>query len=299
MSSIFARECDPKILPSYPGNISPFQAGSHHDRVEISGSGHERLELDPAGGPYIYSGPPDLHWMKLDGSFHWLEPLDAETATEMLPYTGVEGDRPLATLQQFEFLAKQADELGVTLPRGFETFLKSDRLHHRVPNASALFFKPSTIKCPPSIDNGAGEYMLRFHCDQQACGFSYLYMTTDGNHCVVYSWVDLFLGLNSKIPAEGTRRHLGELEKPIRGLDGLSKDDFPLAGLTFEEYLATVYHEELLNFEELLNYEVGSTKAFKGYVSHVYRNPAELEYMRGRSKSAYDTLWCASCLPGC
>lgn len=282
LSSMFPVECDPKILPSYPGHIGPFQTGSHHDRVDICPSDYEPLGLGPGAGPYIYSGPPDLHWMKLDGSFHWLEPLDQETASEMRPHTGVEGDRPLATPRQLELLAKQADYLGVTLPLGFEAFLKSNRLHHRIPSCSAWFFEPSVIvKCPPSIDNGAGGYMLRFHWDQQGCGFAYLYMNTHGDHCVVYSLVDLWMEWNSEIPAEGGERHPGGLENSGRDPDDVASDSFPIAGLTFEEYLVSVY------FEELLNFEAEPTQGLKDYVSHVYRNPAELEHLRGRSKSAY------------
>lgn len=279
-----------RICPSYPGHIAPFGDDCVSHREEIARKNYKDLSLDPRRGPYIRCSPPDLiSWMKLDGEFEWLEPLDEHMTDTMEVYNGVEGDRPMAEKAQVDILVKHATELGLELPPGFETFLRSDRLHHRFPSYSAWYFELSKIiPCPASVDDGQGGYLCRFHFDQQCCAFAYLYLNSSGNHCVVVSQTDVYACLRENAAivepnAEGDGgrdtqwsddeeddMHEGELEK----------ENFSIAGLTFEEYLVTVYYEGLLSFQ------AKPFDGLKSFVQHVYRSPFEVESMRESSKSS-------------
>lgn len=205
MCAVFCPSGSAHLLPSYPGHINPFKTDWSHCREEIPATHYQRLGLDPANGPYIRTSPPDLRrWMKLDDSFGWLVPLDSRMAREMEPHTGREGHRSVADDWQVDLLAKTAQELGLTLSQGFETFLRNNRLHHRIPSYHAWFFQLSRlVKCPSRIDSGAGGYLLRFHVDQQYCAFDYLYMNPAGNHCVILPRVDVYEALGIENDAIG------------------------------------------------------------------------------------------------
>ncbi|KAF4944897.1 hypothetical protein FGADI_12366 [Fusarium gaditjirri] len=268
-----------RVCPSYPSHIPPLD-DSVSMSEEIPRRDYESLSLDPKEGPYIRCSPPDLvTWMKLDGSFEWLEPLDEDMAEEMLPHTGTEGDRPVAPKADVDALIKQVSDLGLVLPTGFETFVRSDRLHHRIPSASAWYFRLSKlIKCPAAIDDGQGGYLIRFYFDQQACAFAYLYLSLSGGHCVLVSTVDVYACFNEDDEING-----GQLDGDNEGEDSdeegidtseLTKEYFFLAGLSFEEYLVTVY------FEGLLSFEAESFEGLEDFVKHVYRSPREVEHLR-------------------
>ncbi|KAF5672689.1 hypothetical protein FDENT_10490 [Fusarium denticulatum] len=272
-----------RLRPSYPSYIPPLDHDNVSEREEIPRRDYEDLSLDPEGGPYIRCSPPDLiTWMKLDGSFEWLEPLDKDTADDMLPHTGVEGDRPVAPKADLDALVKQVNDLGLVLPVGFEAFVRSNRLHHRIPSASAWYFRLSKlIKCPPAIDDDQGGYLIRFHFDQQHCGFAYLYLSSSGGHCVLLSTVDVYACFNDDDEING-----GQVDGDNavdEGADAgegsiddseLTKEYFSLAGLSFEEYLVAVY------FEGLLSFEADTFEGLESFVKHVYRSPREVEHLR-------------------
>ncbi|KAF5530791.1 hypothetical protein FMEXI_13318 [Fusarium mexicanum] len=269
-----------RLCPSYPSHIPPLDDESLSMSEEIPRRDYESFSLPREGGPYIRCSPPDLiTWMKLDGSFEWLEPLDEDMVDEMRPHNGVEGDRPVAPKVDVDALVKQVSDLGLVLPIGFEAFIRSNRLHHRIPSASAWYFRLSKlIKCPAAIDDDQGGYLCRFHFDQQHCAFAYLYLSPSGGHCVFVSAVDVHACFNDDDEING-----GQLDGDNEGEeeDGesidtseLTKEYFSLAGLSFEEYLVTVYFEGLLSF---------NADAFEGLVSfvkHVYRSPREVEHLR-------------------
>ncbi|PKS08136.1 hypothetical protein jhhlp_005411 [Lomentospora prolificans] len=273
------------LFPSFPDQIPRFHPDwSNRHWNGIEGSTCERLGLDPSRGKYYRSSPPDLRsWMKLDGSFEWLAPLDGSVAGSMRPHTGSEGGRPVAEAWRVDAVVKQAKSLGLTLPVGYETFLRSNILHHRIPSSYAWYFDLSKlIECPPTFDNGAGGYLQRFHCDQQYCAFAYLYMNKSGNHCVLYSDDDVYqeLGIQeTEVEVDDNAPESGGGKRNVEAKGVFSKDNFEIVGLSFEEYLAGVYYEELLSFG------AEPFPGLKDYVAHVYRHPAEIEPLRGQSKS--------------
>ncbi|CAH0050387.1 unnamed protein product [Clonostachys solani] len=295
-----------RLLPSWPGHI-PVLGECELGSDQIPASQYEDYGLDPSGGPFFRSSPPNLRsWMKLDGSFDWLEPLDGKISDESARHRETEGGHQPAPKSQVDKLIAKATKLGLTLPVGFETFFSSDRLHYRIPSTRAwYFFLGKLVKCPWSMDNGAGGYILRFYCDQQWCAFAYLYLSPSGYHCVWYSALDLYaeMGIEEEEMEdydEDEQNHDDdelEEEEEGQGEDGgndneedddddddddddhetlpqISKKKIALVALTFEEYLAMVYFEELLQF--------GST-AFEGlcdYVQHTYLSPVKIQHMR-------------------
>lgn len=200
-----------------------------------------------------------LGWMNLDGSLAWLEPLDEKLRETMAVYSS--GSKPPAEPDEVERLSDQAVDRGLVLPPGFVSFIRSPEYHRRMASTSAWFFTlEKMIPCPPEVDGGEGGYLVMFHSDQQGCGFAYLYLSPKGHHCVLFSLMDLY-----------------EDEE-------VAKEDFTLAGLTFEEYLVERYYTEILLFR---GHGVPGTpsKGFKNFVGAVYRSPREVAQLREHSKS--------------
>ncbi|KEZ44949.1 hypothetical protein SAPIO_CDS2319 [Scedosporium apiospermum] len=280
MCSLFSTSREGLLMPSFPGHIGTFSPDWTHRNVDIPTGDCERFGLNPAKSPYVRCSPPDLRsWMKLDGTFDWLEPLDEKTAKQMGPHTGPVGARPVAPDWKVDDFIKQTERLGLTLPQGFDTFLRSEHLHYRIPSSSAwYFYLDGIIECPSCIDGGAGGYLVRFYFDQQYCAFSHLYMNKSGNHCILYTDIDLYsfnpAAWGDEDSEQSNRVSLEEMIRRDYGEDHDVRDEIPIVGVTFEEYLASVY------FEELLNFRAPPSKALREYVAHVYRPAAEVKPMR-------------------
>ena len=305
MSDLFPREPDPRLFPAYPDYIEPLYLDWSCQIDEVPRKDYEPLGLNPNHGPYIRSSPPDLRsWMTLDGSLGWLVVPDEEVLMQnFFPVLNPDAP-PIAPKWQIDIHLEQCREEGLTVPPGCETFLRSKTLHHRIPSASAWYFKLSKlIECPPKVDKGRKGYLFRFHCDQQFCAFAYLYLHPSGDHCVLISETDVYEGLDidSQISRQETSESdenededqaEGEGETSDNDDDGndddeesvesfqCSPDDFQLVALTFEEYLATVY------YEGLLFYGAKPTQGIKDYVKHVFRSPAGMDHSRETRKCA-------------
>jgi hypothetical protein len=251
-------------------------------REEIPRKDYDELSLDAKCGPYIRCSPPDLiTWIDLDGLFEWLKPLDEEMAETMAEHNGNEGDRAVASKAEVDALLKKASELGLIVPLGFEAFVRSDELHHRFPSYSTWFFKLSKlIKCPASIDDGQGGHLCQFHLEEQLCAFAYLYLSPAGGHCVLVSQVDVYetLDEDDEITGEDVAGEGEEVDEDNGDTDDFEKADFFIVGLSFEEYLVTVY------FEGLLRFKAEPFQGLVNFVKHVYRSPAEVEHLRDTSK---------------
>lgn len=254
-----------QLVSPYPDHVQPLAADWGLSRTEFPKARYKEFGFDPANGPYFRTSPPDLgNLLKLDGSLAWLRPLNENLASTMQVYQD-QGGQPLAQGWQVDILTKQVKDLDLVLPQGFEAFISSKVLHYRMASHFAWYFKLSKlIKCPAVVDGGRGGYIVRFYCDQQYCAFDYLYLSKSGNHCIIRSYHDFYEDLSDdEIIGEGeAEREEGESV----GEHDWSKDDVSLVGLTFEEHLATVY------FEEMLNFETTSSPALIEYVQHVYKS---------------------------
>ena len=271
-----------RLCPSYPGHIPPFSEGEVSLWEEIPRKDYDHLSLDPKQGPYIRCSPPDLiTWMDLDGSFEWLKPLNKETAETMVEYNGNKGSQPVASKAEVDALLKKASKLGLIVPPSFEAFVRSDKLHHRFPSSLAWSFKVSKlIKCPAGIDDGQGGYLCQFHLEHQLCAFAYLYLSPAGGHCVLVSQVDVYEGIDEddEITGEDAAGEGEEVDEDSGDMDCFEKGDFSIAGLSFEEYLVTVY------FEGLRRFEAEPCEGLVSFVKQVYRSPAKVEHLYGTSK---------------
>jgi hypothetical protein len=274
MNARFPPLHDSRFMPMYPGHIRPLLAEeAAHD--ELPRAKYKPMGLDPNGGPYIRSSPCDLRsYMNLDGTFGWLHALENRIADDQAPHIGREGDKAVADGDEIDSLVKDAERLGLTLPPGFEVFLRSNRLHHRIPSSRAWYFQLSPLlSCPSLVGDGLGGHLVRFHCDQQYCSLAYLYLDTSGHHCVLLSSVDAYATYEDDQALADGGGDNGEYNPPM------DKRDFFLCGLTFEEYLAEWYYDELLYFK------AKPSRGLQDFVQHVYRSPAEVEHMREYSES--------------
>lgn len=254
-----------QLLSPFPGHVQPLAADWGLSRTEFPTSRCKEFGLDPAKAPYFRTSPPVLgNWLKFDGNLAWLSPLNEDLASTMQVYQD-QGGQPLAQGWQVDILAKQVKGLNLTLPKGFETFIRSSVLHYRMASHFAWYFKLSKlIKCPAAVDGARGGYIVRFYCDQQYCAFDYLYLSKSGNHFIIRSYLDFYedyaddeIAIEDEAPGEE-----GEKEDE----HDWSNDEVSLVGLNFEEHLATVYFEEILNFETTPSPELIE------YVQYVYKS---------------------------
>jgi hypothetical protein len=266
-----------KSLPSFPGHLPPLSDAPITGLQTLSAKYCAWFGNDPARGPFLHCSPPDFRsWLNMDGNLEWLDPLEEKIENEMRLYNGTEENRSVATSRQIDILVEEVTGLGLHLPSGFEKFLRSDELQYRIPSSSAWFFQLSKlIKVPSEVDRGAGGFMIRFYWDQQGCAFAYLYLDTSGGHCVLVSTIDIYQG-NDEIGNDdpvGMDDDDNDMEE-----ETFKSEDFFLVGLSFEEYLASVYFEGLLFF---------SASPFFGlnqFVAHNYRSPVEVEHLKETRK---------------
>ncbi|KAH7303501.1 hypothetical protein B0I35DRAFT_446703 [Stachybotrys elegans] len=269
MTGIFPPRRSGDFLPSFPGHVPVLEPQwSTYDRG-IPGTDYtfESLGIRPATQEYVASSPPDLRsWMQLDGSFDWLKPLDERMQDMWEEYVGPFGESAPGADDVVNGIMEMAKKLDLVLPDGFETFMKSKELHYRIPSCMSWYFELAPIaKAPKALDGGAGGYVVKFHIDQQSFAYSYIYLHPSGGHCVFVSRVDWCeepdadLSPSSQDERRPQSQEEGEQEEVA---DELAVS---LHSLSFEEYLATVY------YEQLLWYGVEPFDGLKAYVAHVYR----------------------------
>jgi hypothetical protein len=83
-------------------------------------------------------------------------------------------------------LILQAQELGLTLPEAFVTFMSSAQLRHRIPTGSTYYFElPGWIR-----SYSQQGYLIDFLSDQQGCVTWCLYLSVQGDHCILVTTSD-------------------------------------------------------------------------------------------------------------
>ncbi|KAG5825924.1 hypothetical protein H9Q74_004017 [Fusarium xylarioides] len=106
-------------------------------------------------------------------------------------------------------------------------------------------------------------------------------VSPSGGHCVLVSTVDVHACFNDDDEINGGQaagdnavNEGGDADEESIDDSELTKEYFSLAGLSFEEYLVTVY------FEGLLSFEADTFEGLEDFVKHVYRSPREVEHLR-------------------
>ncbi|RMJ11791.1 hypothetical protein CDV36_008562 [Fusarium kuroshium] len=241
---------------------------------KLSGDVAEQLGFDGVDEIEIPQGPTSVEYLNLNGDLSWMVPLDPQT---MMGYD----QGPAARNPKFiDKLIADAKKLGLELPPGFVTFMRSEELQYRIPSAQAAYFtlaEDGFRKCPDKIDNGLGGYIIRFFVDQQWCWVWNLYIYPGGS-AVLGSPGDL-----NRDPKEAADQLLEEGRATQEEIDRAKEMGFPLAyamendlvlhSLGFEEFLATTYYEELIFFT--MDGETGVSEGLRDYLDHNYRKKKE------------------------
>jgi hypothetical protein len=160
----------PKELPFEPGWWS-FDLGKYR-------------ECDGTYCFFEYDSLPPIDETLLTGTLAWLGPLEEEVAGVMDVHHA--SDEALGRLKgNVAKLAAQAEQLGLRLPEAFLRLMASRALQDNIPSCTACYFSMSDeiLPCPGS----EGNYMIRFLNDQQDCVLWYLYLTPQGEECVLAS----------------------------------------------------------------------------------------------------------------
>lgn len=274
MCALFPPFNTKKLLPAFPEHIGPFVPDWSNQRDELEGYLVDKFGLR-SKAPLYRSSPPDLRsWMNLDGTFWWLDAPNG-SSSDRKEFSSVAED------WQIDVVIAQAKALGLALPVGYETFMRSRHLSYRIPSHNAWYYElGKLVPCPPEIDNGAGGYIQVFHFDQQSCAFAYLYLNKAGNHCVLYSDRELYDdNFDFDDPAiEATDVDEDTLKRKEKIDYSGTNADYHIVGLSFEEYLVGVYFEEQLNFAN------DPFPLLQDYIAHIYHSPAEVECLRHQSK---------------
>ncbi|CAI4214386.1 unnamed protein product [Parascedosporium putredinis] len=243
MCALFPLEYQ-KAGADIPRAYRPIRARLSNQRDELEGYLVDKFGLR-SKAPLYRSSPPDLRsWMNLDGTFWWLEAPNGSSSDR-------KGFSSVAEDWQIDVVIAQAKALGLTLPVGYETFMRSRHLSYRIPSYNGWYYElGKLVPCPPEIDNGAGGYIQVFHFDQQCCAFAYLYLNKAGNHCVLYSHRELYDdNFDFDDPVVAATDVDEDTLKRKENVDYSGTNaDYNIVGLSFEEYLVGVYFEEQLNF---------------------------------------------------
>jgi hypothetical protein len=153
-------------------------------------------EARPCKGTYcLYpmESLPPISESLLQGTFHWLIPLDYDMKRQEQQYYFSEEEYSSVTdetakLEEIKILAQQ---LRIPLPAPFLSLMASAQLLNRIPSCTDCFFELSKQMVPcPGSEHG---YIIRFLNTSQWLNAWYLYVTPQGEHCVLVAdpWLDL------------------------------------------------------------------------------------------------------------
>ncbi|HLE27463.1 MAG TPA: hypothetical protein VI793_05060 [Anaerolineales bacterium] len=157
---------------------APFPAGWYG--FELQGY----RECDATYCLFPYASLPPLDASLLRGEFEWL----ADLADHLQQVMG--GYRPPQENQErlssnLNRLTAEATQTGLKLPVAFLKFMGAPYLQDRMPSCTACYFDLSERIIESSA--GDGGYLIRFLNDQQDVLLWYLYLNSQGDHCVLVS----------------------------------------------------------------------------------------------------------------
>jgi hypothetical protein len=206
---------------------------------------------------YPYDSLPPIPEAQFTGSLQWLEQADGADEPEM--HLSPEDEALPARLSA---LTASAQQLGLTLPEAFLRLMASPALRDRIPSCTACYFDLSKkiVPCPGSE---AG-YIIRFLNDQQDVLSWYLYLTTQGEHCVLVSPYEL----DKAAEEEEESKPLTEQQRRSIIANTL------ICAPSFEGFVYRFWLENVLWFK--LNEDGGSlSEAQQQYLAHSQANAGE------------------------
>ncbi len=141
---------------------------------------------------YPYENIPPLPQERFAGQLQWLTPLDNEIDEQMQPYRQPpeqQAEQISAWTDNLKSLVASAQHLGLALPGAFLRLMSSPELLDAIPSCTDCHFTLSQLAfCPGEKEKG---YVLRFLHDQQDCVIWHLYLSPQGEECVLASHVYL------------------------------------------------------------------------------------------------------------
>lgn len=248
-------------------------------------------EYRPCDGTYCYyeyNSLPPIAEAQFDGSLRWLEQAqqadeeDAEEPEQPAPQFDQMSVGTLQRLQEdqsyqdafaqeqdrltarLSALTASAQELGLTLPKAFLRLMASPALRDSIPSCTACYFDLSKkiVPCPASEEG----YIIRFLNDQQDVLSWYLYLTTQGEHCVLVSPFELDKAANE----EAEESDEGEAEEDREQAEKRRRSIIAntlVCAPSFEAFIYRFWLENVLWFN--LNEAEGSlSEAQQRYLAH-------------------------------
>lgn len=209
-----------------------------------------------------YESLPPIPETFLQGTLHWLTPLDQDIKRQYHDYSP---PQDLFSVQ-WKKIMTSAQQVGLVLPDAFRQLMNSAELRGRIPSCTDCYFELSEklVPCPGSEEG----YIIRFLNAAQGQIAWYLYLTPQGGHCVLVGYPLLDL--------------VGDPENPAYSDQGITEEERKMAfegkgafvcAFSFEEFLYRFWIENLLWYK-LVWYkgQQSLTEEEKQYLSY-YTDP--------------------------
>lgn len=215
------------------------------------------------GVPYESLSP--IPAAMLQGTLHWLLPLDRDLQREQQDHFpsiswGFSSDH-------WRNILASSFELNLSLPNAFRQLMDSAALMQHIPSCTNCYFRLSKKLVPcPGREEG---FILRFLNAAQGQIAWYLYLTAQGEHCVLVGYPLLDL-LNDPEDPEYTTQGITEEERSMV----LQGSGVYVCASSFEEFLYRFWIENILWYK-LVWYEGRKplTEEEKYYLSHYLSKP--------------------------
>jgi len=133
---------------------------------------------------FSYDSLPSLPYENFQGNFSWLTPLESHITSIMKQFWPPQEEQE-KTKGNLQKLIEHAQQVDISLPKSFIAFMTDPEFQKRIPSCTACYFElyDQVIPCPVNKDN----FVIRFLNDQQSIFTWYLYLTPNGEHCVIVS----------------------------------------------------------------------------------------------------------------
>lgn len=183
-----------------------------------------------------YESLPPISEALLQGMLHWLLPLDQDLKRQQDKYYSPSW---AFSSTQWKNITASACELNISFPDAFQRLMNSPKLMNRIPSCTNCYFQLSNklVPCPTREEN----YIIRFLNAGQGQIAWYLYLTAQGEHCVLagYPLLDL---LNNPGSPEYRAQDITEEE---RSMIFAGRSVYVCAS-SFEEFLYRFWIENIL-----------------------------------------------------
>jgi hypothetical protein len=209
-----------------------------------------------------YESLPPIPEATLRGTLDWLLPLNRDLKRKHTHFSPISWR---LFSDHWRIILASSFELNLSIPNAFRQLMDSAALMQRIPSCTDCFFELSQKLVPcPGWEEG---FILRFLNAAQGQIAWYLYLTSQGEHCVLvgYPWLDL----------------LNEPENPEHRAWGITEEErnmvfegrgVHVCAFSFEEFLYRFWIENILWYKLVwFKGQKPLTEAEKRYLSHYQR----------------------------